>query len=196
MLALKAICFVLLVAADPELPSNPFGIPTQLIEPQYRRNLFRLQHRLPPRIREPQSARTESLLLHKPPWDDVARGVNCSCRPTAIRTDEEMLICLSVHGESLCAPRSQPIRKLAAAKGPATAMAIRLKRFRGGREGRMAECGEGVRHWDCTRLQSYDMAAQASCRLGTSPRNGGGVAANEHVDDSLHGPRRKRAPSC
>src|SRR5258706_10274484 len=30
--------------------------PPQLVEPEYRRNLFRLQHRLPPRILEPQRA--------------------------------------------------------------------------------------------------------------------------------------------
>jgi hypothetical protein len=28
-----------------------------------------------------------------------------------------------------------------------------------------AECGQRVRHWDCTRLQSYDIPGQASCRF-------------------------------
>jgi hypothetical protein len=42
------------VAADPELPGNPFGAPPQPVQPEYRRNLFRLQHRLPPRILDPQ----------------------------------------------------------------------------------------------------------------------------------------------
>ncbi len=42
------------VAADPELPGNPFATPPQLVEPEYRRNLVRLQHGLPPRIFEPQ----------------------------------------------------------------------------------------------------------------------------------------------
>ena len=44
------------VAADPEFSGNPFGAPPQLVEPEDRRNLFRLQHRLPPRIIEPQRA--------------------------------------------------------------------------------------------------------------------------------------------
>ena len=35
------------VAADPELPGNPFGAPPQLVEPEYRRNLFRLQQKPP-----------------------------------------------------------------------------------------------------------------------------------------------------
>ncbi|WGR93072.1 hypothetical protein MTX26_24630 [Bradyrhizobium sp. ISRA443] len=41
------------VAANPELPGNPFATP-QLVEPEYRRNLVRLQHGLPLRILEPQ----------------------------------------------------------------------------------------------------------------------------------------------
>ena len=44
------------VAADPEFSGNPFGTPPQLVEPEDRRNLFRLQHGLPPRIVEPQRA--------------------------------------------------------------------------------------------------------------------------------------------
>ena len=43
------------VAANPELSGNPFATPPQLVEPEYRRNLVRLQHGLPPRILEPQS---------------------------------------------------------------------------------------------------------------------------------------------
>ena len=42
------------VAADPELSGNPFATPPQLVEPEYRRNVVRLQHGLPPRILEPQ----------------------------------------------------------------------------------------------------------------------------------------------
>jgi hypothetical protein len=63
-----------------------------------------------------------------------------------------------------------------------------------------AECGQRVPHWDCTRLQSYDIPAQASCRFWNfNPqqrfRSKGGerCSAHEHIDDSPHGAWRKPA---
>jgi hypothetical protein len=45
---------------------------------------------------------------------------------------------------------------------------------------------------DCTRLQSYDIPAQASCRFGTS-KGGERCSAHEHIDDSPRGALRKPA---
>ena len=38
------------VAANPKFSGNPFGAPPQLVQPEHGRDIFRLQHRLPPRI--------------------------------------------------------------------------------------------------------------------------------------------------
>src|SRR5271166_6012080 len=63
------------VPADPKFPRNPPRAPAQLLQPQHRRNLIRLQHPFPPRFNEPQRACPESLLGHqKPPWTTTARG--------------------------------------------------------------------------------------------------------------------------
>ena len=58
---------------NPKL-GNPLGAPPQLVQPEHGRDIFRLQHCLPPRILDPQGPGTKSLLLHKTPFDDVARG--------------------------------------------------------------------------------------------------------------------------
>ena len=39
---------------DPKFSGNLLGTSPQLVEPEHRRYLFRLQHRLPPRILNPQ----------------------------------------------------------------------------------------------------------------------------------------------